>query len=243
MRQIVNSIGGFMSENNTAIWDTLLCHQQARCIQGNILEIGVFKGRSASILCQHKRPDEELWLVDFSDFLDEAIHNTVAIQPTGVRYIKAKSSELWRNADLAKLRRSFRWLHIDGEHTGNAVANDLTLAAELLSDDGMICVDDFFSPSYPQITAAVFSYIDRHPFELQMLLCGENKAYLARPTSAAVYTDMFQSTFAAELKTRGVLDLTIFKTSPTSDYLAWGLNRRCQDRDYYGLDSNPDVIY
>ena len=52
MLQIAKSIGGFMDESNVAIWDSLLMAQVAGCIQGNLLEIGVFKGRSASILCQ-----------------------------------------------------------------------------------------------------------------------------------------------------------------------------------------------
>ena len=67
-----------------------------------------------------------------------------------VHYIKQKSVELNRSPELMRHRRSFRWIHIDGEHTGQAVANDLAIAHDLLADDGIICIDDFFSPAYPQ---------------------------------------------------------------------------------------------
>jgi predicted O-methyltransferase YrrM len=242
MLEIARSIGGFMDESNVAIWDSLLTAQLEGCIQGSLLEIGVFKGRSASILCQHKRPDEELWLVDFSDFLAEARRNLAPIQTPGVRFVHAKSSALWREPDLAARKRTFRWIHVDGEHTGHAVANDLNLAADLLSDGGLICVDDFFNPAYPQITAAVFAWLASRPFELEMVLCGQNKAYFARPTFAHVYLKLIRTKLAGDLQARGVNHLTLFKTAPTGDYNGWGIGPRRDNRDYYGLDSNPDSI-
>lgn len=242
MLQIAKSIGGFMDESNVAIWDVLLMAQMDRYIQGNLLEIGVFKGRSASILCQHKRPEEELWLVDFSDFLNEARDNLAPLHLPGVRFLHCKSSALWRDADLSDKRRNFRWIHIDGEHTAHAVTNDLNLGADLLSDEGIICVDDFFNPAYPQITAAVFMWLATRPFELELVLCGQNKAYFARPNFAHVYLNLIKTAFATELKARGVTNLTLYKTSPTGDYNGWGISWRRDDRDYYGLDSNPDLI-
>jgi ubiquinone/menaquinone biosynthesis C-methylase UbiE len=242
MLEIARSIGGFMNEPNVAVWDSLLMAQMDGCIQGHLLEIGVFKGRSASVLCQHKRPEEEIWLVDFSPFLNEARTNLSQLQSSGVRFLSCKSSALAREADLAARRRAFRWIHIDGDHTGAAVVNDLNLAADLLSDEGLVCVDDFFNPVYPQITAAVFSWLTTHPFELELVLCGQNKAYLARPTQAHVYLAFIRTQLAAELRARGVTHLTLFKTSPTGDYNGWGLAERRDDRDYYGLDANPDLI-
>jgi predicted O-methyltransferase YrrM len=242
MLKIFRSIDGFMAESNAAIWDCLLSFQRERCIQGDLLEIGVFKGRSASILCQHRRPEEELLLVDYSSFIEVAQQNLAALFTTGVRFLKSKSSDLWRHADLMSKRRRFRWIHIDGEHTGQAVINNLQLATDLLCDEGLICVDDFFSPAYPQISAAVFHWLFTRPFELEFILCGENKVYLARPTFAHLYFAMIRTELANGLKSRGVDNLTIFKTSPCGDFNGWGIQHRRDDRDYYGLDTNPDLI-
>jgi len=242
MMEIAQSIGGFMHESNVAIWDSLLTAQLDGLIEGNLFEIGVFKGRSASILCQHLRPTEELWLVDFSDFLSEAQNNLKALLTPGVRFEHCKSSALWLKADLAAKRRTFRWIHIDGDHTGEAVVNDLNLAADLLSDGGLVCVDDFFNPVYPQITAAVYAWLTTHPFELELILCGQNKAYLARPTHAHVYFAFIRNKLAAALQARGYGYLALFKTTATGDSNCWGVSQRRDHRDYFGLDSNPDLI-
>ena len=69
--------------------------------------------------------------------------------------------ELNRSPELMQHRRSFRWIHIDGEHTGQAVGNDLAIAHELLADDGIICIDDFFNPAYAQVSAASFPFYTR----------------------------------------------------------------------------------
>lgn len=242
MLGIVRGIEGFMEESNVAIWDSLLCLHNDICIQGNLMEIGVYKGKSASVLCQHRRPDEELWLVDFSAFIDEAQRNLSSLTPARVHFVKQRSSDLWRHEGLRAARRSFRWVHIDGEHTGSAVANDLSLASDLLADRGIVCVDDFFNPAYPQITAAVFQCLQSRPYELVLVLCGQNKGYLCRPTAARYYTDYFRNALSKDLVSRGIQYLTLFKTAPNADFAGWGIGQRAEDRDHYGLDENPDLI-
>lgn len=242
MTRLARGIPGFMSAANIAVWDALLCAQQRFYIQGHLLEIGVFKGRSASVLCQHKRAEEELWLVDFSQYLAEAEINLAALKSPDVKFIHEKSSDLWKSPEIARKRRQFRWIHIDGEHTGHAVANDLNLAADLLSNEGVICVDDFFNPAYPQISAATYMWLANHPFELEMILCGENKVYLARPTYAYQYLNLIRQRLAADLKSRGYTEFTLFKTSPTGDANCWGIGPRRAERDLYGLDADPDFI-
>ena len=242
MVQLAAGIPGFMSEANIAVWDTLLCAQLRLYAQGHLMEIGVFKGRSASVLCQHKRAEEELWLVDFSQFLPEAEKNLAALISPGVKFVHEKSSSLWKKPDIAGQQRSFRWIHVDGEHTGHAVANDLALAASLLSDEGLICIDDFFNPAYPQISAATYLWLANHPFELELVLCGDNKAYLCRPTYAYKYLELIRQQLAPELMARGYTTFTLFKTSPTGDSNCWGIAPRRGERDYYGLDADPDLI-
>jgi predicted O-methyltransferase YrrM len=240
--RLARGIPGFMNVANVAVWDAFLSAQQRLHVQGHLLEIGVYKGRSASVLCQHKRPEEELWLVDFSQFLAEAETNLAGLKSPGVKFVHQKSSDLWKCPDIAQRRRQFRWIHIDGEHTGHAVANDLALAADLLSNEGLICVDDFFNPAYPQITAATYMWLASHPFELELIFCGDNKAYLARPTYAYQYLHFIRQKMVEELKVRDYAEFTLFKTSPMGDSNCWGIAPRRGDRDQYGLDADPDLI-
>jgi hypothetical protein len=240
MKADVDKIQGFLANTSIAVWDAFLAYQESNFVFGHIGEIGVYKGKSATILARHQRANEELWLIDFSDFIDEAKANLSASAQHEIRYIKQKSVEIFRHPDLAQRRRTFRWFHIDGEHTGQAVATDLALAHELLADDGIICIDDFLNPAYPQITAATFAFLQENRYNLTLFACGYNKGYLARPTYARHYLKMIRETLATELRARGVNDFTLWKTSPSQDYDCWGIHFRYGDLDYHGLDSNPD---
>ncbi|SDS27168.1 class I SAM-dependent methyltransferase [Opitutus sp. GAS368] len=236
----VDRVEGFLADTSIAVWDSLLEYQKTRYITGHLGEIGVYKGKSATILAHHQCSGEELWLVDFSNFIDEAKINLASITPNEIRYIKQKSVELFRSPDLATHRRTFRWFHIDGEHTGQAVATDLAIAHELLADDGIICIDDFLNPAYPQISAATFAFLQAHRFELTLFACGYNKGYMVRPTYARHYLQMIRDTLAKELRARGLDNFTLWKTSPGADFDCWGIHFRYGDRDYRGLDSNPN---
>jgi hypothetical protein len=239
----VDKIGGFLATLNIAVWDAFLGYQESICTAGHLMEIGVYKGKSAAILAHHQRAGEQLWLVDSSHFIDEARANIGHLSPHEIRYLKQKSVDLHRNTELSSLCRSYRWIHIDGEHTGQALATDLALAHTLLADDGVICIDDFFNPAYPQVAAATFSFLHSHPFDLTLFACGHNKGYLARPTYARHFSLMIRSSLAAELRQRGFSEFTLFKTSSADDYNCWGICQRFGDRDYYGLDANPDEFH
>jgi len=242
LKEDVDKIEGFLANTSIAVWDALMAYQESRYVTGHLGEIGVYKGKSATILARHQRANEELWLIDFSNFLDEAKTNLSPLARHDIRYIKQKSVEIFRHPELAQHRRTFRWFHIDGEHTGQAVATDLALAHDLLADDGIICIDDFLNPAYPQITAATFAFLQANRYDLTMFACGYNKGYLARPTYARHYLTMIRDTLATELTARGVNDFTLWKTAPSQDYDCWGIHFRYGDRDYRGLDSNPDEI-
>jgi len=47
---------------------------------------------------------------------------------------------------------------------------------------------------------------------------------------------------AQDLKDVGISGVTLYKTSSSAEDCVWGLGIRSGDRDYYGLDENPDVI-
>ena len=70
----------------------------------------------------------------------------------------------------------------------------------------------------------------------------QNKAYLARPTHAHVYFAFIRNKLAAALQARGYGYLALFKTTATGDSNCWGVSQRRDHRDYFGLDSNPDLI-
>jgi predicted O-methyltransferase YrrM len=241
-KQLQAEIPGFFLEQSAALWDALLSFQNTHGIHGNMLEIGVYKGLSALMSSLHLKETEEFVLIDCTRHIEDAEVNLTPILGARGRYIQRSSYQVTVGS-LGDLRSSFRWLHIDGEHTGRAVINDLELCEQLLSDDGVIVLDDFFNPIYPQLAEALFIFLHQNPFKLSMVLCGWNKAYLARPMFALNYRHFIRQKLADELHSREIHQFVITKTATLDESTAFGIcDQRFVDRDYYGLDSDPDFL-
>ena len=61
--QKVDAIPGWFGAHSYALWRSLLDFQ-AESVHGNLFEIGVWRGRSASVLASYCRDDETLYLCD-----------------------------------------------------------------------------------------------------------------------------------------------------------------------------------
>jgi hypothetical protein len=82
---------------------------------------------------------------------------------------------------------TFRWVHVDGQHSHDAVMSDLYLATDAVSQNGVVVVDDFFNIGSACVTNAVFDFLGRERHRARMFLCGYNKAYLATPQFLGLY--------------------------------------------------------
>ena len=52
-------------------------------------------------------------------------------------YLQEQSQFLARHPFVSQGIRAFGWIHVDGEHSGQAVTNDLEIVDHLLSDRGV----------------------------------------------------------------------------------------------------------
>ena len=239
--KLESQVEGFLMSQNIPLWDSFLCYQLEESILGNMLEIGVYKGRSALISSLHLGEQEKFLLIDSTPYIKEAQKHLDPILSNRGYYIQKMSYDL-EIEHFKDVRHGCRWVHIDGEHTGRAVINDLEFCEQILSDDGILILDDFFNPVYPQLTEAAFSFLQNNKFKLSMFLCGWNKAYLARPMFAVKYRDFIRHHLASELHKRNLHDFMIAKTSTLDESTSFGIFYRFTDRDYYGLDSEPDYL-
>jgi hypothetical protein len=176
-----NPAGGGMSPQSAIIWDTLLNQQLAENIFGDMAEIGVFRGFGACLMAGYLRQTERLTLVDMMvglDYSEEAIREVAGADVLDRIIFHQIDSMRLRRARKLSIDREFRFFHIDGEHSYDAVTNDLILAADNIAPYGIAVVDDFFSAASPAITHAVFDYISRPGSNLSLFLIGYNKAYL-----------------------------------------------------------------
>jgi hypothetical protein len=237
-----HDVPGFTIPESLGIWDCFLRFQLEKERSASLLEIGVYYGKSAALLAMHSRPDEQLVLVDPSEPAESALKLLQSIKPNGVRLLKNLSSDhaVWNLASTHS--RAFRWIHIDGDHKGETVYNDLLLANELLSPTGIICVDDFMSPRYPQITFTVCTFVELFCRELRMFLCGFNKAYLVRPESLFTHLTIVKKQLGKKLGDLGFNNFTIYKTDYPHPINCFGITSRWEDYIYFGLDEDPKKI-
>ncbi len=217
-----NDVEGWFSLDSAALWDALLEYQASLKLGGHIFEIGVFKGKSAAMLALHMAKDENLLLVD-PWTLDDVVRNRLlAVKPDNLLFCPMPSTAVWSSQVIQTGRFSFRWIHVDGEHSGVAVDNDLRLANELLHDKGVLVVDDFFNPAYPQITWSTIRFLDKHRYELAPFLCGFNKLYICRPAALKDYLSFVKDHILEQMTERG-REAILYKTTYPSDLNCFGI--------------------
>ena len=206
---------GMMMRESIAIWHAVLQTQHATwewngLAGGPYLEIGTYKGKSASILAHYSRSyGNGFEIVDpvvageTKEMLNE-INEDVKFNEIRSEYLQV--SDCYR-----RLFRSCSFIHIDGMHKFSAVTEDLKNAEQLLGDFGVICVDDFYTNFYPQVAAAVYRYLYSGDSDLSLFLIGFNKAYLCRNEAKRYFHTCVRDDFRDRLWSLG-FDLALLKT-------------------------------
>jgi len=67
------------------------------------------------------------------------------------------------------------------------VTNDLRLAQDVLTEDGVICLDDIFSPLWPEVAIATFDLIRADDSRFVPILATRDKLYLCDSKYAPLY--------------------------------------------------------
>ena len=234
----IDAIPGWFMPQSYGVWRALLDRQAEANVAGDLFEIGVWRGRSASILANYRREQEKLYLCDLR-LDEEAVRNSIrstGIEPANLVPLSGPSCDLPARLDLKAMHQTVRWLHIDGEHTGPAVYRELEFANTIVNAQGIVVVDDFFSPRYPANTTEAIRYLEKNPFHFRLLAVGFNKGYFCRPESLPLYMDFLASGMSRALMAYGC-KATLFKTTGPWDTDAVGITDYVEDA---GAIAGPD---
>lgn len=227
---------GWFSKEHAIIWDYLLSFQKRAGVAGGVMEIGIWGGKSATLLAMHATATEAAVFADLE--IRNSARNAIEKEhPEGTFFFEGRSSTISGPADIGNVKPEFRFIHIDGGHTGTEITHDLKLADSLLGERGIICVDDFFSPQYPQLTDAIFRYIGANPYSLSLIMVGLYKGFLVRPIAARDYLAEIDKNLFETFQARKCYGLNLCKTTYPDELNCFGIHWSNEDR---GKRIGPD---
>ena len=193
-------VPGFLNEVAADLIVRIGAAQVANGITGSVAEIGVFAGRTTTLLYLLTFDPERMVGMDlFEDGRDASGHPAASeaqIRATVTRFagdasrlstIKSDSTLLAAEALLAAAGgMPFRIFHIDGDHRGAAVGKDLDLALGTLAPGGVIIADDVFNSNTPEVFEAVAAFVARSE-DVVPFATAATKMFLCRRADADLY--------------------------------------------------------
>jgi predicted O-methyltransferase YrrM len=233
LKLITDKIDGWCQQEAMATWHSLLTFQKSKLITGNFLDIGVWRGKSAAIMLDQLKANEKLYLVDHE--IQDKLKMNLSLINSDHKNIIYHESPSWGLEHTNFPSDSFRWIHIDCKHSGESVYNNLKAADKFLSFNGVVSVDDFFLDMYPQITQAVYRYLDRNPYSFGIFLQGFNKAYLARIEYIDTYLQYCKQNLLTDLEERNT-PITLYKTTYSADLNCFSMQLREEGQLMRGPD-------
>lgn len=212
------TVPGWFATEDQSLFAKIDAVQRRRDVRGDLLEIGVYQGRSAILLGYMARDDERLVVCDLfgQDATNEySLNENAWAYPTLERGQFEENYLRWHgklpdvisgpSSSLggACTPRSFRFIHVDGSHMYPDVANDLLLSKELCNrPESVVAIDDIRSSHTPGVWAAAWEAVFTHG--LVPLVVSPYKMYATWGDAA----DQFAHDLRAELEADPTISVT-----------------------------------
>ena len=168
----MDKVDGWFFEADVELFSNLLACQTAENIRGDLLEIGAYEGKSAILMGYGLRDEEELVICDlFSAVSDHADISLIPRQQySGLEqeqflanwdrfHTRRPTLEVCESSELDLGDRLLRFIHIDGCHSYQCVAKDISLAVTHTAERGVIAMDDYRGVTTPGVGAAVWQAV------------------------------------------------------------------------------------
>lgn len=217
----IYSINGYLKSLDARLIVALASWQTSNKIAGGLAEIGVHHGKLFFLLALSRQVGEKSLAIDlFEDdeknastryggrsraFSAHAARLNVTLESTEVQ--KTDSLALTSDDILSRVGK-VRIFSVDGGHLYHHVAHDLPLVFSTLAPDGVIIVDDFCNPEWPEVTSATYDFVRAQKGQIVPAILTKKKLYLARPDIASAYGE-FATRFAARDRqmSRGLVEV------------------------------------
>lgn len=176
-RRTWRDIPGWFPAVDHALFEAVLSAQGGGA-PGDLVEIGVFQGRSAVVIGAHRRAEERFVVVDpFGDLAllgieepgsrrtERNYFTTLDRRTFEENYLSVHDQlpvilqALSRDVVAHVAPGSVRFLHVDGSHEYDDVLVDARSARTLLRNDGVVVFDDYRKFNAPGVGAAVWQAV------------------------------------------------------------------------------------
>ena len=188
----LHDVPGFFDPLDADFFSTLADAQRAAGIRGDLLEIGVWYGRSAILLGYLVGEGETLHVSDLFEQPPPTESGRLEFAESNVAPLRRRDFEAWFRFFHERLpvihegpssslsvgslgARRFRFVHVDGSHTLENVRHDITLARELVATNGVVAFDDFANVGHLGVAAALWPALADG--ELEPFACSPAKLY------------------------------------------------------------------
>jgi hypothetical protein len=205
-------VRGMSSRFSATICAHLMRRQGEMGIRGGVAEIGTFEGRFFIAMGLALAETEHAYGFDLFSWPDDKVLDRFTDNARLNGLDEARFTP--RPFDTGKLdvetfsgltgRAPLRFVHIDGDHSPEALTHDLKLAHASLHPQGLLCLDDMLHPGYPFLVVAVHDYLKAHPdMRLMCVIDREDivaapKFLICRADAVRLYETDLMATFAAQ---------------------------------------------
>ena len=181
-------VRGMSSRFAATICAHLMRRQSEMGIRGSVAEIGTFEGRFFIALGLALAEREHAYGFDLFTWPDDKVldrftgnarRNGLAEQRFTPRPFDTGTLDVETFAGLTG-RAPLRFIHVDGEHSAEALGHDLRLAHASLHPQGLICLDDMLHPGYPFLVVTVHDYLRAHP-DMRLMCVIDREDIVAAP--------------------------------------------------------------
>jgi Methyltransferase domain len=172
---VLDSIEGWFYREDILLFEKINELQELNHVNGDLLEIGAYHGKSAILLGYFQQQGEQLVVCDLFEIPGQTLENRAenefwyskltrnVFETNYLRFhrqlpvmLTCPSTKLLK---VGRRSKTFRFIHIDGSHLYPIVRQDIQTAKTLLKDRGIVAFDDYRSIHTPGVAAAVWEEV------------------------------------------------------------------------------------
>ncbi|RZB15124.1 class I SAM-dependent methyltransferase [Streptomyces sp. F001] len=170
----LDDVPGWFPVLDQVLFNWLLDRQEVAGVRGDLLEVGVYMGKSAIFLGRRPQDGERYTVCDLfeGDAPDDANRAESTKSYSALTRQAFETNYLSFHDELPRVLQgpssivpsevepgSCRFVHVDGSHLYEHVYDDIGAARDVLLPDGIVVLDDFRSEHTPGVSVAVWEAV------------------------------------------------------------------------------------